>query len=587
MRGALGERDGVETASATASCGDSEERRRVGRGGQQGGPVGHQAGSHGGEDQGARGQPEKDKSAPGRSEEVHGGLHRSRPVARADDSGDSLASEARAGSFGSAGCGERRSPDADSASDGGHAAGGESRDGDAASGVRKERNFCECGKPLSGKAGEYSRGILRLSHLRADAVGSGQRTRSEGRRDAGAGQGQSSTGGDGAQTRLPLRTDKTVSWAPILEQAFDERALVDGAGGGGGHHRHLRLGLGLRRGGDGTRRDHQVREARVPSDSGSSSGESVYFSASDDDNDGDDDGGGDDDDGGDTGGGIDQGDHARRQAQDGPVSSCTRSRHGVTGGLVALVDARVDSGRVDGVEQRNDGGGRGELHSRQVRQDGDYVEREGLPQRGVASGHQPVRPFVSPDGRATGVADGAFGVAEDDVSHYFVGSEEGVCYRRGLAALVQRHATDWRHTQRVRQEGEAAAAYRRSLGDRLWGYPVERDQQLGHGYYGDGRYRAASGGHGAAAQLHGGFRGQDSDEVRQGVPHPVRDYGAGVAHRQLRRGHLEAGQWAPSDAAAAQRRGPPPHLDEVDEGAAPRAALRGGSAVGAACFLPP
>ena len=50
---------------------------------------------------------------------------------------------------------------------------------------------------------------------------------------------------------------------------------------------------------------------------------------------------------------------------------------------------------------------------------------------------------------------------------------------------------------------------------------------------------------------------------------------------------LEVGQWAPSHAAAAYRRGSPPHLDEVDEGAAPRTALRGGGAVGAACFLPP
>ena len=90
-----------------------------------------------------------------------------------------------------------------------------------------------------------------------------------------------------------------------------------------------------------------------------------------------------------------------------------------------------------------------------------------------------------------------------------------------------------------------------------------------------------------AAQLHGGLRGQNSDEVRQGVSHPVRDYGVGVAHRQLRRSDLEVGQWTPADSAAAYRRGSSPHLDEVDEGAAPRTALRGGGAVGATCFLPP
>ncbi len=59
------------------------------------------------------------------------------------------------------------------------------------------------------------------------------------------------------------------------------------------------------------------------------------------------------------------------------------------------------------------------------------------------------------------------------------------------------------------------------------------------------------------------------------------------SHIAIRRGHLEVGQWAPPHAAPAHRRGSPPHLDKVDEGAAPRAALRGGSAVGAACFLPP
>ncbi len=245
---------------------------------------------------------------------------------------------------------------------------------------------------------------------------------------AGAGASQSSTGTDGAQTRFPLRADKTVSWAPVLEQAFDERTLVEGAGSGESHHRHLGLG---RRGEDDTL---PVRTGGVCDDR-SSSGESVYFSASCDD-DGDDGGGGGNDYDGDTGGGINQGDHSRGQAQDGPVSSRTRSRHGVTGGLVALVDAEVDRGRVDGVEQRGgDVGGR-QLHPCQVRQDGNVVEREGLPQRGVSGGHRLVGPFLPPDGGVAGVEDGAFGVAEDDVSHYLVGSEEGVCYRRGLAALV-------------------------------------------------------------------------------------------------------------------------------------------------------
>ncbi len=33
-------------------------------------------------------------------------------------------------------------------------------------------------------------------------------------------------------------------------------------------------------------------------------------------------------------------------------------------------------------------------------------------------------------------ADGTFGIAEDDVPHHRLGSEEGVLYRRGQAALV-------------------------------------------------------------------------------------------------------------------------------------------------------
>ncbi len=47
-----------------------------------------------------------------------------------------------------------------------------------------------------------------------------------------------------------------------------------------------------------------------------------------------------------------------------------------------------------------------------------------------------------------------FGAAEDDVSHHLFGSEEGLHYRRGFAALVQRHAADWRHMQWIRQEGK-------------------------------------------------------------------------------------------------------------------------------------
>ena len=101
-----------------------------------------------------------------------------------------------------------------------------------------------------------------------------------------------------------------------------------------------------------------------------------------------------------------------------------------------------------------------------------------------------------------------------------------------------------------------------------WGNPVERDFRLGVRHYGDGRYREAPGGHGRPPQLHGGVCGKDMDRVRQRVPHPGGDHRVGVAHCQLRHGHLETGQWSPSYAAIAHRRGTPPHLDKVDEGVA-------------------
>ncbi len=84
-----------------------------------------------------------------------------------------------------------------------------------------------------------------MTHLRSDTVGAGEGTCPQGQSYAGAGAGQSSSGGDRAQTRLPLRTNKTVSWASVLEQAFHERTLVEGSGGGDSDHHHLGLGLGL------------------------------------------------------------------------------------------------------------------------------------------------------------------------------------------------------------------------------------------------------------------------------------------------------------------------------------------------------
>ncbi len=121
------------------------------------------------------------------------------------------------------------------------------------------------------------------------------------------------------------------------------------------------LGLGLgRRGKDGA--------LPVPGkQEDSSSGESVYFSASSDDNNNNNYG----DCSSDDLVGSCQGDHSRSQEKDGLVSSCTRSRHG---GLLAMVDAAIDC-RVDGEEQRSDVVGGRQLHSRQVRQDGDSVER--------------------------------------------------------------------------------------------------------------------------------------------------------------------------------------------------------------------
>ncbi len=74
MRGALGARRGVEAPAKAASGRGTEERRFLDGGGQRGGPVGQQAGRHGGEDQEARDQPKEDKSSSGCSREVHSGL---------------------------------------------------------------------------------------------------------------------------------------------------------------------------------------------------------------------------------------------------------------------------------------------------------------------------------------------------------------------------------------------------------------------------------------------------------------------------------------------------------------------------------
>ena len=131
---------------------------------------------------------------------MHGGLHQPRQEVQADDSGAPLAGETREGPVGLAGRHERRGSDADSASDVGHSAGGEIGGDDAAARGRKELAFCECGRPLPREIGEHPRRILRLSNLRSDAVGTGERTRSQGRSYAGTGAGQSSSGGDGAQT---------------------------------------------------------------------------------------------------------------------------------------------------------------------------------------------------------------------------------------------------------------------------------------------------------------------------------------------------------------------------------------------------
>ena len=125
---------------------------------------------------------------------------------------------------------ERPSADADSASDGGHSEGGAIRGGGQAAQGRKEPAFCKCAKPLPREIGEHPRGILRLSHLRADSVGSDEGVDTDGRSYARAVTGQSSTGRDRAQTRLPLRTNKTVTWARVLEQAVDDGALVGSAG---------------------------------------------------------------------------------------------------------------------------------------------------------------------------------------------------------------------------------------------------------------------------------------------------------------------------------------------------------------------
>ena len=157
-----------------------------------------------------------------------------------------------------------------------------------------------------------------------------------------------------AQTQFPLRSNKTVSWAPVFEQIIHERALVESSGSGERHHRHLGLGL-RRRGEDGAL---PVPGMREDSSSGSS-GESVYFSASSDD---------DDDNNDDVNNDFDysnnnnQGDHMGSQAQDRPVSSRTRSRHSVSGGLLAMVHPAVDR-RVDGEEQRSDGIGGRQLDS--------------------------------------------------------------------------------------------------------------------------------------------------------------------------------------------------------------------------------
>ncbi len=117
--------------------------------------------------------------------------------------------------------------------------------------------------------------------------------------------------------------------------------------------------------------DEPDAELSVQEEEGSSSGESVYFSAGSDSNDFD----GDDIDGK----GIDQ-----DQEEGGPVSSRTRSRHGR---LLVVVDGTSSTRQVNG-EERSSGDAGGQLHACQVCQDSPFVECEELSQHGVASGHR-------------------------------------------------------------------------------------------------------------------------------------------------------------------------------------------------------
>ena len=241
------------------------------------------------------------------------------------------------------------------------------------------------------------------------------------------------------------------------------------------------------------------RNFRTSSSSTSSSGESIYFSASSDD----------DDDYGDS---RDDGhcDNNHHQ-EDGPVSSRTRSRYGR---LVAVVDGSA--------------GARGGLirSSAAATAPGDSYTHVKFAKTATL---WRVRGFLNVESPVdVGLFDHscrrmeellAMRTAHSELQRKtfhttsLAACEEGVRYRRGLATLVQRHEADWRHTQRICQEGEAAAAYWRSLGHRFWGYPLKRDQRLGAGYHSDGCYLEAAGRHGRAPPLYGGLRGEDSDEV--------------------------------------------------------------------------
>ena len=152
----------------------------------------------------------------------------------------------------------------------------------------------------------------------------------------------------------------------------------------------------------------------------------------------------------------------RDEEESGSVSSRTQSRHG---GLLAVVDVAPTPCWVP---RWRDGSRWGQVRSGEIHEDRHSLECEGVPQRGVADGPGPFRPLLSTDGSTTEDKEAAVKTVKHDLKHHFLGSEEGVRYHRELAALVQKHEADWRHTQSIRQEGEAAAAYRHSLRYRLW-----------------------------------------------------------------------------------------------------------------------